>query len=53
MGGGAKMSVSAEVSTKLIAAAHGAAKNAYAPYSDYQVGAALLFEDGSVITGSS
>ena len=53
MGGGAKMSVSAEVSTKLIAAAHGAAKNAYAPYSDYQVGAALLFEDGSVITGSN
>jgi len=53
MGGGAKMSVSAEVSTKLIAAAHGAAKNAYAPYSDYQVGAALLFEDGSIITGSN
>ncbi|WP_299194554.1 cytidine deaminase [uncultured Erythrobacter sp.] len=37
----------------LIAAAREAAEHAYAPYSDYQVGAALLFEDGSIITGSN
>jgi len=35
----------------LIAAAHAAASHAYAPYSDYPVGAALLFDDGAVITG--
>lgn len=37
----------------LIAAAHAAAKDAYAPYSDYQVGAALLFDDGAIVTGSN
>ena len=37
----------------LIEAAHEAAKHAYANYSDYQVGAALLFEDGEIITGSN
>jgi cytidine deaminase len=35
----------------LIAAAFAAAENAYAPYSDYPVGAALLFDDGAVVTG--
>jgi cytidine deaminase len=35
----------------LIAAANKAASNAYAPYSDYPVGAALLFADGAVVTG--
>ena len=35
----------------LIIAAYAAAQQAYAPYSDYPVGAALLFEDGAVITG--
>jgi cytidine deaminase len=35
----------------LIAAAFAAAEQAYAPYSDYPVGAALLFADGAVITG--
>jgi cytidine deaminase len=35
----------------LIAAARDAAANAYAPYSDYPVGAALLFADGAVVTG--
>jgi len=35
----------------LIAAAFAAAEKAYAPYSDYPVGAALLFDDGAVITG--
>lgn len=38
---------------KLIAAAHEAARHAYASYSDYQVGAALLFDDGAIITGSN
>ncbi|AWW72874.1 cytidine deaminase [Erythrobacter sp. KY5] len=38
---------------KLIAAAREAAANAYAPYSEYEVGAALLFDDGAVVTGSN
>lgn len=38
---------------KLIAAAREAAVNAYAPYSEYEVGAALLFDDGAVVTGSN
>jgi len=37
----------------LIAAAREAQTHAYAPYSDYQVGAALLFDDGAVVTGSN
>lgn len=36
---------------ELVTAARAAARHAYAPYSDYSVGAALLFEDGAVITG--
>ena len=38
---------------KLIEAARRAAQDAYAPYSDYQVGAALLFDDGAIITGAN
>ena len=37
----------------LIAAAKAAGQHAYAPYSDYQVGAALLFDDGAIITGAN
>ncbi|UAB78215.1 cytidine deaminase [Erythrobacter sp. SCSIO 43205] len=42
-----------ETKDQLIAAAREAATKAYAPYSDYQVGAALLFDDGAIITGTN
>ncbi|MEE4315891.1 cytidine deaminase [Erythrobacter dokdonensis] len=51
MGGGAEMSLVAEHESALVAAAYAAAEKAYAPYSNYPVGAALLFDDGAVITG--
>ena len=38
---------------ELIAAARAAARNAHAPYSRFAVGAALLMQDGSVITGAN
>ncbi len=38
---------------RLIAAARGAAQNAYAPYSNYHVGAALLMVDGSIISAAN
>lgn len=38
---------------QLIAVARSAASNAYAPYSRFHVGAALLFADGSVVTGAN
>lgn len=38
---------------RLIARAREAAANAYAPYSNFAVGAALLFDDGSIVTGAN
>ena len=51
MGGGAEMSLDPAQEQALIAAAFAAAEQAYAPYSDYPVGAALLFDDGAIVTG--
>jgi len=38
---------------QLIAAARDAAKQSYSPYSNFPVGAALLFADGGVVTGTN
>lgn len=38
---------------ELVKRATEAAGNAYAPYSNYRVGAALRMEDGSIITGNN
>jgi cytidine deaminase len=38
---------------QLIEAARTAARNAYAPYSRFAVGAAVLLDDGSVVTGAN
>ena len=38
---------------ELIAAARGAAENSYSPYSNFAVGSALRFADGSVVTGTN
>jgi cytidine deaminase len=38
---------------KLIAAARAAAAHAYAPYSNYHVGAALLLDDGEIISAAN
>jgi cytidine deaminase len=39
--------------TDLVAAARIAARNAHAPYSRFAVGAAVLLDDGTVITGAN
>lgn len=41
----------AETAEMLMAEAEKARARAYAPYSGFSVGAALLFEDGSVVSG--
>jgi cytidine deaminase len=38
---------------ELVAMAHAATANAHAPYSGFGVGAALLLQDGRVVTGSN
>jgi len=43
--------VTVETETLLWNAAHAAAALAYAPYSDFHVGAALLTSEGEVVTG--
>ena len=42
-----------EVEKKLIDAAKEATSTAYAPYSNFQVGAALLLENGEIVTGNN
>lgn len=51
MGSGAAMSNSANGA--LVTAAVEAAKNAYAPYSGFHVGCALLLDDDSIVTGAN
>ena len=51
MGGGTTMSK--DLDDALIAAAREAAGQSYSPYSDFAVGAALRFADGSVVTGTN
>jgi len=38
---------------ELIAAARAASRHSYSPYSNFAVGAALRFADGSVVTGTN
>ena len=42
-----------EQKKELIKKAKSAALSAYAPYSNYHVGAAVLLEDGTIVTGSN
>lgn len=43
--------IPAEIQDRLRSAAAAAAEHAYAPYSRFRVGAALLLQDGAVVTG--
>ncbi len=52
MGGGATV-IETDQDRDLIAAARAAAAHSYSPYSNFAVGAALRFADGSVVTGTN
>ena len=43
----------AQTAERLVKAARNAAANAWAPYSNFSVGAALLMADGSIVTGAN
>lgn len=45
------MSIASDLRDKLLATAREAMKHAYAPYSKFQVGAALLTADGKIVSG--
>ncbi len=47
------MSLTSEETQALQLAAARAAENAYAPYSGFRVGAALLLDDGTTVTGGN
>ena len=53
MGGGATMSDAFVDETQPVEAARQAARQSYSPYSNYAVGAALQFADGSIVTGTN
>ena len=42
-----------DIEKKLIAAAKHATEKSYAPYSNFKVGAALLLENGEIVTGNN
>jgi cytidine deaminase len=42
-----------DIRDQMIAAARDAAAHAYAPYSGFHVGAALLLDDGTMVTGAN
>ncbi len=45
------MTITGEILARLYGEAQCAAERAYAPYSRFRVGAALLFDDGATVTG--
>ena len=45
------MDITKEIARELLAAARDAQQHAHAPYSGFSVGAALLCEDGTIVTG--
>jgi cytidine deaminase len=47
------MKITAAVLARLVTAARGARERAYAPYSKYRVGAAILTKSGAMFTGTN